>query len=101
MAVTHHRYAFTRLLPLRQRGDEEEDRTGDEQTGDKQHREREQRLVHGLTSTKPVTRHAAYPSTLLRGSLDMYLNNQHVASINKKVVVAEFLARCGQNCALD
>lgn len=73
MAVTHQEWAFTWLLSLRQRGDEEEDRAGDEQTGDEQHREREQRLVHGLASAEPVTRHAAYPGTLLRGPLDVYL----------------------------
>lgn len=71
--VAHQRQAFTRLLSLGQRGDEEEDRTGDEQAGDEQHREREQRLVHGLTSSEPVTWHAAYPGTLLRGPLHVHL----------------------------
>lgn len=61
------------MLSLGQRGDEEEDRAGDEQAGDEQHREREQRLVHGLTSSEPVTWHAAYPGTLLRGPLHVHL----------------------------
>lgn len=76
MTVTHQRHAFTWLLPLGQRGDEEEDRAGDEQAGDEQHREREQRLVHGLAAAQPVTRHAANPGTLLRGSLDVHLNRE-------------------------
>lgn len=91
--VTHQGCAFAGLLSVGQRGDEEEDRAGDEQAGDQKHGEREQRLVHGLASPQPVARHAAYPGALLRGPLDVYLRMQRELSFNAEGRVARFSAK--------